>query len=725
MPSTQDNSKQNTPIKSAVILTLISMASTGVLLLWYALGPQTGMETLALIIPWFFALVIHVALTIPALMSAWKSRAHLALFWIYGYFLIFWIWHGWYFVVANQIDIQVARKMDTLQMPAETELSTALAQMRIDAFQHPDMDPARLARVKTLIEHGADVTYRPPGSHREMILDAAAIGDPDLLQLMLKKGADVEAGGLNSMSPLMEAVRAQKSRAAAALLQHGANPNHSRYNPDTPLMIAVRNRDTETVRVLLEGGALPDLHPQSSLPALQLAAGAGDAAVMKQLLTAGADPNRVVFGGSTAIIRAIEADCAACVRMLLDAGGRFIGKSRDGDGVLASAVNLDNPEIMAAILPEAENYRLPADRFGIETFDDMFRAIRKADWAALEIYLKAGAPPDMTDGDGKTLLLAIAGRKYVRPPLTPESEVEAARILSRHGANLDAPDKWGKTALIHAAESGAVELGEWLVENHADVSAKSNPEGVTALMTAIWKGHDRLVAALLAAGANPNARTNMGMNSRTPLGAAVQKRNPELAIQLLEAGATMDAQRLVYEPVFSMALTSPRMMALLLSSGLDLNQQDIFGRYPLEVAMYKGSEATLRFLITSGAEPYLQDWRGVQPFLHFAKNGLADLVTLCLEKSALIRTDKKIQRNAMDLAMRHGRTAVVRALLEHDPVYERMASVNAVLQNATPPADDPTAIDDIRTLFENRLGPQTPEKKRRGSPVLMVLPNRK
>jgi len=669
---TVSDNNQKAYAKSAGFLTLLSMVSAGILFFWYVLGPQTGMETLALIIPWLFSLAVHFILCIPALVFACKSRSLLIQVLVYGYFAGFWIIHGIYLIQVNQIDTHIARKIDTFQKPAETELVTALARMRVDAFQKTDIDPARLALVKTLIQNGADVTYRQPGSYRDMILDAASIGDPDLLQLMIDKGADVEGDG--SGAPLMEAVRTKKPEAVGVLLKHGADPNHERYNPDTPLMIAVRNQDLETLRILLEGGALPDRQSADSLPALQIAAGTGNADAMKLLIDAGADPDLVFFGKSTAILGSIGVDCAACVQLILDAGGRFVGKSRDDDGVLALAIKRGHSEVIACIQNAVGNSQNPDALFGVETFDDMFRVIRRSDWAALEAFLKIGAPPDITDTDGNTLLLVIAGRKYVRPDLTPESEVAAAQMLFRYRADLDAKDKWGNTALIRAAESGALDLGKFLIENSADVSAESDSDGVNALIRAIWNGHDALAFALIEAGANPNACTRMGTNSEAPLDAAVKKRNVALVMRLLESGATLNPGRLVYESIFSMALASPRMLELLLNSGIDINQKDIFGRYPLEIVLKNGSAESIQLMIDAGAEPYLKDWRGVQPFLYFAENGMADLVRLCLDKSPAIQSNKQLLNDAMSLARRHNRTTVIRVLLDQEPLFQQPSS---------------------------------------------------
>jgi hypothetical protein len=63
------------------------------------------------------------------------------------------------------------------------------------------------------------------------------------------------------------------------------------------------------------------------------------------------------------------------------------------------------------------------------------------------------------------------------------------------GADLNAADKYGCGALHLAALHGGVEAVEWLVEHGADVEAVDN-EGRTALAFAIQMGHDAVVAVL-------------------------------------------------------------------------------------------------------------------------------------------------------------------------------------------------------------------------------------
>ena len=112
---------------------------------------------------------------------------------------------------------------------------------------------------------------------------------------------------------------------------------------------------------------------------------------------------------------------------------------------------------------------------------------------------------------------------------------ERVRALARAGAALDAPDASGFTALDWAARNGRVEAIQALVAAGADPDARdSGPNGWTPLLHAIHKGQAGAARTLLAAGADPNARA---LNGGVALMAAAIRGDPELVDLLLAAGA--------------------------------------------------------------------------------------------------------------------------------------------------------------------------------------------
>ena len=107
-------------------------------------------------------------------------------------------------------------------------------------------------------------------------------------------------------------------------------------------------------------------------------------------------------------------------------------------------------------------------------------------------------------------------------------ELKTVQKLLKDGAR---PDKF---ALIWAAQNGHEPVVAELVKAKADVNARTSKGGTTALALAAQNGHEAIVNALLAAGADVNAP---GMAGWTPLMKAAHFGNQTIVEALLAAGA--------------------------------------------------------------------------------------------------------------------------------------------------------------------------------------------
>ena len=103
------------------------------------------------------------------------------------------------------------------------------------------------------------------------------------------------------------------------------------------------------------------------------------------------------------------------------------------------------------------------------------------------------------------------------------------------GADVNAQNKDGGTALMEAACWGNTELAEALIKAGANVNAQSE-NGQTALMWAVYsyRGHTAVVEALIKAGTDVNVQNKYG---KTALMWAASDGNTELAEALIKAGA--------------------------------------------------------------------------------------------------------------------------------------------------------------------------------------------
>jgi ankyrin repeat protein len=93
-------------------------------------------------------------------------------------------------------------------------------------------------------------------------------------------------------------------------------------------------------------------------------------------------------------------------------------------------------------------------------------------------------------------------------PINPQQPsdqdyTEIVRLLLNRGADINAQDEWGRTALMIAADGGYLETVKLLLDWEANVHLRDS-NGNKALMRAAWKGHLEIVRSLLERGADVN-----------------------------------------------------------------------------------------------------------------------------------------------------------------------------------------------------------------------------
>ena len=150
-----------------------------------------------------------------------------------------------------------------------------------------------------------------------------------------------------------------------------------------------------------------------------------------------------------------------------------------------------------------------------------------------ELILKAGANINAKDADGMTALMHAAN--FARDKVT--------KLLLKHGADVKIRDSSGKTALMYAADHQKDDVARLLLEHGADVNAKDK-SGNTALMFAagqeeqyITIENDKVVRLLLEHGAEVDAKNESG---ETALMVAASNGYEKNVTLLLEHGADAD-----------------------------------------------------------------------------------------------------------------------------------------------------------------------------------------
>ena len=213
-------------------------------------------------------------------------------------------------------------------------------------------------------------------------------------------------------------------------------------------------------------------------------------------------------------------------------------------------------------------------------------------------------------------------------------QLESIQLLLDAGADLDARDRRGDTALIIACR---------------------NPAGV----------HLPVVTALLRAGAKVDDRGSGGM---TPLMCAALCDDTGQAVRtLLEASADVRARdnRGWTAPMHATCRRREHLeiVQLLVQAGSDVNARHKYGGTALSNAAYNGHTKSVQFFIQHGVQVNASDSAGWTPLIGSSMNGHAQVVQALVDAGADINVTDRLGRTALSVARSGGQTSVQELLV--------------------------------------------------------------
>ena len=422
--------------------------------------------------------------------------------------------------------------------------------------------------------------------------------------------------------PLIAAAKSADRRALRALLTQGANVAAAEADGTTALHWASYRDDVESADLLLRAGAAVDAANDLGATPLWIASLNGGTAMVQRLLQAGANANRGLLLGETPVMVAARSGHAAVVEQLLAKGANVHVRAARGQNALMWAVAQQHPDVVKVLLAHGADVHARSEVWG------QVMAAPPHGYPAYNRWFPQG-------GDTALMFAARVG------------DLASAKLLVAAGANVNDADAGGVSAMVLAAHSGYRELVEFLLDKGADAS--SSTAGFTALHEAIMRRDERMVAALLAHGADPNSplrtwtptrRASDDFNFAPPLVGAtpfwlaarflqpgvmrllvkhgadplfvhtseyyqidMYDRRTQAATALLAATGIGGGQAWVQPARAEREALMLETVKLALELGVDVNAANTDGRTALDVARALKFESVVNLLVEKGARP--------------------------------------------------------------------------------------------------------------------------
>jgi ankyrin repeat protein len=221
-----------------------------------------------------------------------------------------------------------------------------------------------IGKIRLLIGKGADVNARSKQGMTPLLAAASDDGAPEVVKLLLEKGADPAVRGPFETTALLAATGANNTASVSLLLQKGVDVNAKDLSGETPLMNAASYGNVEVMKMLLAKCADVNANGAGEFqqvkngpialglftPLLTAAAYGGPDAV-KLLLDAGAKVNVQDVRGMTPLMFAVASDQADArvVRLLLSKGADTNIKSKNGETAVDWAKKFAHAPVLEAL----------------------------------------------------------------------------------------------------------------------------------------------------------------------------------------------------------------------------------------------------------------------------------------------------------------------------------------------------------------------------------------
>ena len=448
---------------------------------------------------------------------------------------------------------------------------------------HEAVRYGRVEIAKILLDAGAKVDALDAVGKSPFLLIIPTEKQLEMYNVLLAASADVTQKDMYGDTVLhVCTMAAVKTDVLSVLINHGAPVNERNKKGVTPLSLAIEKNNTEHVIFYARAGADINAEDMEGNTPLTRALESPSIDMLKNLITPQNVLSKDSAGNTPLHIALIKDSPFDYIKFLVETGADVNARNKDGDSVLFLAVRKNKKDVGDLLLSKN------ADIFASNTENNSPLRIALTQGGEVQDWLITSQTLNASDGSGNSPLHYACEWKLD----------EAVSALIQKGANVNAVNANGESALFAAVKADSPSTINILVENGIITDTRSNL-----------------------------TRDHLG---NTPLHYAVKWNSLQAAQSVISLGFDVNSQNLSGKTALSDCCRSDKkqMAVLLIQNGANVNSTDVTGRSVLVDAIQSGNEEMVNLLLEKGANPLIQEMNGRNSFHEAALGGNIKIIDL-------------------------------------------------------------------------------------------------
>ncbi|MBN2444343.1 MAG: ankyrin repeat domain-containing protein [Spirochaetales bacterium] len=436
---------------------------------------------------------------------------------------------------------------------------------------------------RLLVENGADINSDAHFLGTPLI-HAAANNQEKMIIFLVTEGADISTKigrcissdelvfSYEDKTILFWAIKQNRITIIKKLISRGADVSAIDHEGKTPLHYAAQSGRNKIIPLLMEAGSLVDAKDNDKgYTPLMCAINGKQEDIAFQLISFHADCTVLDKDNNTILHHAAEQGLNRLVMYLIDNKADVNARAQYGETPLHRAIFWQNEKTAAMLLLYGARIDMP----NLMGDYPLFYAAGISG-NLVQMIIDRGGDVNRKNKEGQTPLHRSA--HFNKPG--------AAICLIENKADIDIPDRTGRTPLYIAAEEGHFEIVKVLVTHGADMTLRSTENEKWNAFEIAKENNHRNIAHYLSECCGKTSKELDEIRKNHIL---------SLYFHAIEKGNTREARYYIN------------------NHHIDINTQDAKGKTALHIAVKKQKEHLIKFLILNDADIEIKDSQGKTP----------------------------------------------------------------------------------------------------------------